>query len=626
MSFKDIINTARASWDSLEGGRKKGVLVWCALFLFLWSMGLGLLSLYLASHGCEYWLPLLISYIKSPLLLFLNLLPCLLLAGVFFFAFGRVWGGVLGSFAFVMLPSLVNYYKIMLRNDPLLAADITLVSEAADMVGNYEISLTLPVVLCLLCCLAGFLVSVFFAKLRVRGVKRLAGLVLSLALAALAFFGLYLDDDIYSSSENIERNAWFLSQWSDKDQFISRGFVYPFLHSAESAVELPPEGYDEDEAASMLSGYEDGVIPEDKKINIIAIMLEAYNDFSSFDTLTFVNDPYEYFHKLQKESISGRLVTNIFAGGTIDTERSFITGYPNMTQYRKSIPTYASYMASQGYTVEGGHPGYDWFYNRRNVAEYFGFENYYFFEDRYKTDGTYLMEDMEFFEDILGLYQQAVENGENYFNFSVTYQNHGPYASDYLYDPSREYVVTKGYSFEAYNILNNYFLGIDMTDRAIENLIESLRESPYPTAVVIFGDHNPWLGDNSFVFEEIGVSLDRGTTEGFYNYYCTPYVIWANDSAKETLSADFQGDGGDMSPCFLMNRLFEECGYRGSAYMQYASDVYQSIDVINSSGLIRLRETGQLTAYPDEQTAAVYNDFLCLEYFMKHDYFSHFGK
>ena len=283
-------------------------------------------------------------------------------------------------------------------------------------------------------------------------------------------------------------------------------------------------------------------------------------------------------------------------------------------------------MASRGYTVEGGHPGYDWFYNRRNVAEYFGFENYYFFEDRYKTDGTYLMEDMEFFGDILGLYQQAVENGEDYFNFSVTYQNHGPYASDYLYDPSREYVVTKGYSFEAYNILNNYFLGIDMTDRAIENLIESLRESPYPTAVVIFGDHNPWLGDNSFVFEEIGVSLDRGTTEGFYNYYCTPYVIWANDSAKETLSADFQGYGGDMSPCFLMNRLFEECGYRGSAYMQYASDVYQSIDVISSSGLIRLGETGQLTAYPDEQTAAVYNDFLCLEYFMKHDYFSHFGK
>ena len=93
----------------------------------------------------------------------------------------------------------------------------------------------------------------------------------------------------------------------------------PFIHSAKTAVEKAPDGYDKGESAAYLASFEDSYIPEDKKVNIIAIMLEAYNDFSKFGTLEFGTDPYEYFHSLQSESLHGELVPNIFAGGTIDT-------------------------------------------------------------------------------------------------------------------------------------------------------------------------------------------------------------------------------------------------------------------------------------------------------------------
>ena len=52
-------------------------------------------------------------------------------------------------------------------------------------------------------------------------------------------------------------------------------------------------------------------------------MLEAYNDFSKFDEIEFAIDPYKELHEIESEAYHGELVTNIFAGGTVDTERKF---------------------------------------------------------------------------------------------------------------------------------------------------------------------------------------------------------------------------------------------------------------------------------------------------------------
>ena len=137
--------------------------------------------------------------------------------------------------------------------------------------------------------------------------------------------------------------------------------------------------------------------------------------------------------------------------------------------------------------------------------------------------------------------------------------------------------------------------------------------------VVLFGDHNPWLGDSSFVFDELGISLDRGTEEGFYNYYNTPYIIWANDAAKAATGNDFRGEGGSFSPCFPMNKVFEACGWEGPAYMQAANDVRETFDVVGRSGICRTTD-GKLLTWLEGEQAEVYSDFKKLEYYMKHDY------
>ena len=158
-----------------------------------------------------------------------------------------------------------------------------------------------------------------------------------------------------------------------------------------------------------------------------------------------------------------------------------------------------------------------------------------------------------------------------------------------------------------------------MSDEAIEELIESLRNDEVPVIVILFGDHQPWLGDGSYVYGEMGISLDRGDEQGFYNYYSTPYVIWANDSARAVTGGSFTGDGGSFSPCFLMNRVFSECGWSGNSYMKASDRLKGYVDVVNRSGVFRT-SGGELTTALEGEALEEYRTFKRREYFMKNDY------
>jgi hypothetical protein len=104
----------------------------------------------------------------------------------------------------------------------------------------------------------------------------------------------------------------------------------------------------------------------------------------------------------------------------------------------------------------------------------------------------------------------------------------------------------------------------------------------------------PWLGNFNSVYLELGINIDRGTEEGVFNFYSVPYIIWANDAAKETLGNSFTGDGGSFSPGFLMGALFELCSWEGERYMQALREFQTHIDIVNTAtGL--LRENGALT-------------------------------
>lgn len=610
-------------YDSLEGSRLCLALHWLINlgFLTLWCIGVGIVSLYFGkvNYGPE----LFDSYFQYAGILMLNLFPVFVIAALAFLICNRVWPAVLSSGLITLVLALINHFKLLFRNDPLIATDISYISEAAQMGGQYNITITPVIAACFASVVAASVFSYFFMRARMHSPwPRLAALVLLAGASAGLYLGVYTNDSVYTFTSNLQvefADGYQMNEWNETDKYCCRGFLYPLINSFSELHSDKPAGYSKSAAAEYFSQYESQDIPDDQKVNIISVMLEAYYDFSTYpDIFSFETDPYAFYHQLQEESLTGTLVTNIFAGGTIDTERCYITGSTQLYNYRANAGSYARYFSSQGYRTEFCHPGYGWFYNRQNVSEYLGFDSANFFEGRYKTEGdTGIMRDSQFFPDLAALYAQALTEDSPYFNFSVTYQNHGPYASDELYDKSTEYVsrgMHGGLTDESYNILNNYFWGIRITDDSLRDFIEELRSDKEPVIVVLFGDHKPWLGDNSTVYEELGLDLSCRDDESFYTYYDTQYLIWANDAAKEALGTDFTGDGGSFSPCFLMMRLFDQCGWKGDEYMQAERELYEmGVDVINASG--RFRENGQLTTSLSEECKTALKKVLWMQYY-----------
>lgn len=594
--------------------------VWVFLWLTAFGLGIGLLSLYLTANsyaGIDAQ-ALWASYMKLPLLVVMNLLLPLLVVYLGFFLFARPWAAYLLSAVPFLGLALASYYKIQLRGDPVLASDLRLIRTAGGIMGNYTFELTEPVKL-VIAGFAGMLILslVLLRRERMSRHERLAGLMLLLSLTLAGGFELYPDADIYEKTAN---NS-LINPWSEVEIYLSRGTTYPFLYSVQDMLPDAPSGYRESEATGTLAEYENADIPEEQKITFVGIMLEAFSDLTDFpvlDEVPAIHKIYEPLHELEERSVSGRLLTNIFAGGTVDTEWGYLTGYSEHEEFRSPVNTYVRYFKSQGYDALYRHPGYSWFYNRSNVNEYLGFDECVFndtgFGDLISISDALYHSDKVLVDYLLNDIDSRTETDDPLFLFSVSYQNHGPYPSETYWE---EYVTPEmtGWSMESCCVINNYLAGIRSTINEMCRMTEELEARKEPIVFVFFGDHKPWMGNGNSVYTEMGINMDVSTLDGFYNYYATPYVIYANQAARDLLGNDFAEPGGDFSPCFLMAKVFDECGWEGPGFMQLQREM-REVSPLMSSGGWRM-QNGQLTMELDGTAEDENGRYLRAQYYIE---------
>ena len=600
--------------DGLSAPRRAAFWLWNGLLMLGAALALGLLCLMLAP--AQYGWELFYDYLDHPALVALNLLPPVVLMALLYGLSGRAWL----AYALTSLPVLGlaagNAYKMFFRDDPVIAADLLLLGEAGNMAGKYQLFLFGKLAAALGCALVSALLLALLARGRPLGRFR-AGIAGTALACAAALSPLYASDQVYQDNANEEH----INKWSVTQQYVSRGLLYPFLHSVKDAFPRPPEGYDQREAEGWLAQYEDAAIPEDKKVNLVGIMLEAFTDFSQFEEIQFSQDVYAVWHALEQEGYSGSLLANIFAGGTVNTERAFLTGVGDGNyDYRGDAPSYVRYLKGQGYRATGSHPSYNWFYNRQNVNAYLGFDSYRFTEDYFGPvyGADPVLNDDGFLPDLTRTVLEQLEQDAPLFSFSVTYQGHGPYGDrECWWGEPEDFFTNPGLDDASRYILSNYLGSVMATQRHLADMVDAFRASDEPIVLVVFGDHKPWLGNGNSVYHALGVTLDQDSQEGFYNYWSTPYLIWANGAAKAALGRDVRGKGPDISPCFLMNVLFEQLGWTGDAYMQAVDPCRAELPVIHSHGA-RLTAAGELTAQLPPELKELARRFLCLSYYRAH--------
>lgn len=558
------------------------------------------------------------GYIKNTIIYFLNVLPVILFILLIYTFVGKCWLAYLTGSIVWYIVCLCNYYKLIFRDDYLIFEDVLLLREATNMTGRYSLFIDKKIIIAGSIVFAGTVLLYLISEKNKSYPKRRIIIFLVVCVVSICLYPIYKDSTIYSRCNNFDN----LTRNSSTQVYVSHGFIYPFIYSMFHGKETPPEGYNKEQTMNILEEFTDSVIPQDKQVNIIAVMREAYADFSQYNIDGLDCSGYDLYHELQKESFGGELYVNIFGGGTVNTERAFLTGNYVLRNFRGNTNSYVWYLKQQGYTVEGIHPYFQWFYNRRNVNQYLGFEHYRYFEDdfEYMMDDYYSPEDIDFYSEIYNDYKNK-DVGKPYFSFNVNIQSHGPYQTTRLVGGGwdlKEYLLGEQYSIECKYAMNNYMNVIMDSDRQLLAFIEKLKAEEEPIVFVLFSDHLPWMGDGNAYYAEMGLDFSQNSDEIHRLQYTTEYLIWANDAAKQILGKDFVGRGPTISPCYLMNMTFSQCSWDGPAYMQAMSEIMEIMPVVstNSDYII---DGNYCHEVPEEQMD-IYNRFLYLQYYWRDNF------
>ena len=118
--------------------KKIGMEIIKILILICFSVFLLLFALYYSIGGFSNLM--FLSYFKQPLIIVLNFIPILLTIFFIYILFKKISLSILLTSLIYIPLTLVNYFKIALRNDPLLIEDFIYIKEAFNMQKNYTLN------------------------------------------------------------------------------------------------------------------------------------------------------------------------------------------------------------------------------------------------------------------------------------------------------------------------------------------------------------------------------------------------------------------------------------------------------------------------------------------------------
>lgn len=583
-------------------------------------------------------LAMLDKMLHQPLILVLNWLPVALLIAAFAFAFRNVFWSSAAVGAVVGVMSLINRVKLTVRGEPFVPRDITLIKEAADAAGSYDMTLPWFQAGCLLVLTAAFIVLGVLLPLKKaenapkkrETLVRIVGFVLCAAVLVSAVGLVYSSTELYNSFETTE--PYNLSSVNNE-----LGFVYYFCYHFSTYKIEKPEGFDRDEAASWETGYVPAQDAAD--VNVVFVMNEAFSDILNEDVFVFPKgeNPMEVYNSLaeSENAWAGHIVVPYFAGGTADTEFDVVSGMqtnllnpasPSLTAFRtvnRDLDSIFRVFGSDGYTSCFMHPGQSWFYNRENVYDWFGADESFFVEDfedaEYKGDWV---TDESVLRMLESRFEEKSAGGGLDFTYAVTIQNHMSYTEDKYGDyVCPEVETTAELSPEIQTAVNVYAEGIRDANALIESLTEFYSAQSEPVLLVFFGDHLPYLGDNRQGYSELGLpAAEIVGGEDPYAAYTAPVLIWCNDAAAEAL--DFENavdaldlpEDGRISACYLGAAVLELTG-RGevSPWFAFLNEMRRELPVLHN-GFYESAD-GVISTEPTAEQSELVSRMRCWAYY-----------
>lgn len=517
---------------------------------------------------------------------------------------GRLHIALLIETVVFMLYGLANYFVLSFRSQPIMPWDFLSLRTAATVAGDFAYTLSRQAIIVLVSFAVLIVIEILFCRNNLKKtvanfydgpLKSWAFRIPAIAVAATLMWG-YLA--LLHDEEFVQKELVMYDKLFTPTVMLERdGTAVAFLFELQYIAVDKPQGYDSETTQEMLAEYESEadvgtMTPKnpavsEKTPNIIVIMDEAFSDPAVLGEFETNEDYMPFVHSLlegAENTVSGSLHVSVKGGNTANTEFEFLTGHtmaflpegsiPYQQYIDGKLPTMASWLKDLGYTTHAVHPYYASGWERDEVYPLMGFEQTAFntsFPGAYRIRGY--ISDEAAFTYIINQYREK-EAGKPFFCFEVTMQNHSGYTT--IHDDFTHNIKVEGVDSVA---LEQYLSLMQVTDGAIEELVNFFGNQEEPTIIVFFGDHQPTDSVVAPIWKLQGKTASTLTEEENAMRYEVPFFIWANYDIEEDT-------GVEISTNYLSGLVMETAGLPMPAYQTYLSALRKEIPILTSRYMV----------------------------------------
>ena len=540
----------------------------CVTGLFSLALGIGNLSF-----------DIFLSYFKLPVLLLFNVLPSVLLHLALYMLYGRPWLAFFFGSGIVLGAGVLQGFKIWLEKDVFYLSDLFSGDPLRFLPDPSGVSLNWVMIGTLIYFVFGivFLIILF----RKRKAPWLAGRLVWMLVFLFLFYPYYREASNVEKYAEYTDNSAVVTDDSDLMRYVSKGFLYPFLITAESSGEKQaPGGYQEAKAAQMLAEYASSDIPADMKADIIAVQLTGFEDLSGCGAAGIDFDSvYAQYRSLKENAFYGKLYAKDFTDSSLDCAKSFLMGSMAPGMIRKNTNSYVWYLQGQSFgtvAVSARESAAD---SRSRSYSSLGFDKLSFRASEADTADRNGLSDWWLFGEVAKQYSAGALSEGSRFVFAESVQNAGPRDAEAA---ATDDFTDGSFDPDIRNRINAYLSGVKDSLFYIGNLTEQLESANRPVVLLLYGSGHPDLGAD--VYAALGIETELDTAETKAQRCSAEYLIWMNGAARQLFAGARTGKGPEISVNYLMAELFGYLGWEGPGFMKASREMMQALPAVSSEG------------------------------------------
>ncbi|WP_312541761.1 LTA synthase family protein [Enterococcus sp.] len=433
-------------------------------------------------------------------------LACLVLALVYGFfasiAGSLRIGGVFYSVGIGIL-GYANYMKMSYRQEPIYPDDLKMVTQFTllrTMIGNGAFLLAMLLAI-------AAIVAVGWSIYRSRKLKRRQQIFRGIVLILCSLGLVYVSH--FNESTNLLRKAYNRTAlwipYSQKMNYYNTGFIGGFLYNLRVDAMEKPAGYSKEAVEEIAAKYsalaaDTNKTRDSEAPNIVYVMSESFSDPSHLKGITITGNPLEDYYQVADQTISGKMLSQNYGGGTANIEFEALTSFsmglmnpqmttpytmlvPKLTQ----LPSLVSFLTQDGYGATAIHPYDTSMYKRKDVYDVMGFDSFLDQDTMTYTDkieNNPYISDASAYKEVMSVLS---DEAQPQFVHLVTMQTHMPYVGKY---DTLDYQATGDGNMDA---LENYLQDVSYSSTALKDFISELSTLDRRTLVVFWGDHLPGI-------------------------------------------------------------------------------------------------------------------------------------